>query len=308
MAARQLVREHFQRSPTLVCNKVKERLAQARRKPGVGDLEPRDMYLHFQETVLLGSFKTLTYVSFLLCTAWEAMENGRGDEVASIIARGLVFCEQVANESGHTRLAWLLTPRRSSVCFGRISESPSCRSPTRDVSGPEVDSSPAGVCARCPADTGEDKCSARTANHGSAKPSGRSQRPWKARQRCAGGERRRAEVVSGDTWFLPQIFPSGLDDSLSASTLCSFIRRFLLKAKCSLSTSIFRSFAQTFSSAASQSSRDLWPCPLPPTLEAPQSRLVGGPAQSAIETQAPVQTPDPPPCCREQLACTRKTS
>ncbi|OLQ08922.1 hypothetical protein AK812_SmicGene7498 [Symbiodinium microadriaticum] len=95
--------------PTLVYNKVKERLAQARRKPGVGDLEPRDMYLHFQETVLLGSFKTLTYVSFLLCTAWEAMENGRGDEVASIIARGLVFCEQVANESGHTRLAWLLT-------------------------------------------------------------------------------------------------------------------------------------------------------------------------------------------------------
>ncbi|CAE7245675.1 SUF4 [Symbiodinium sp. CCMP2456] len=109
MAARQLVREHFQRSPTLVYNKVKERLAQARRKPGVGDLEPRDMYLHFQETVPLGSFKTLTYVSFLLCTAWEAMENGRGDEVASIIARGLVFCEQVANEAGHTRLAWLLT-------------------------------------------------------------------------------------------------------------------------------------------------------------------------------------------------------
>ena len=60
------------------------------------ELEARDMYLHFQETVPLGSFKTLTYLSFR-------------DEVASVIARGLMFCEQVANESGQTRLAWLLT-------------------------------------------------------------------------------------------------------------------------------------------------------------------------------------------------------
>ncbi|CAE7454060.1 SUF4 [Symbiodinium sp. CCMP2592] len=46
-------------------------------------------------------------------------------------------------------------------------------------------------------------------------------------------------------------------------------------AKCSLSTFIHKSCAQTFSSAASQSSSELWPCPLPPSLELPHSRLVG---------------------------------
>ena len=109
MAARQIVREHFQKHPLGVYQKVRERLAQARRKGSVEELEARDMYLHFQETVPLGSFKTLTYLSFLLCTAWEFLEQGKGDEVASVIARGLMFCEQVANESGQTRLAWLLT-------------------------------------------------------------------------------------------------------------------------------------------------------------------------------------------------------
>ena len=33
------------------------------------------------------------------------------EEVVALIALALVFCEQVANESGHTRLAWLLSCR-----------------------------------------------------------------------------------------------------------------------------------------------------------------------------------------------------
>ena len=90
--------------------KVRERLAAARRKD-VTSLESRDMCLHFQETVPLGTYKTLTYFSFLLAECWEAAEKGQAQEMVALIALGLVFAEQVANEQGHTRLGWLLTGR-----------------------------------------------------------------------------------------------------------------------------------------------------------------------------------------------------
>ncbi|CAE7560174.1 SUF4 [Symbiodinium sp. CCMP2592] len=90
---------------------VRERLAQARRRASVAELEPRDMWAHFQETVPLGNFKTLTYLSFLMAEMWEAAERGHQEELLSLLSLGLVFCEQAANEQGHTRLAWLLTCR-----------------------------------------------------------------------------------------------------------------------------------------------------------------------------------------------------
>ncbi|CAE7358576.1 unnamed protein product [Symbiodinium microadriaticum] len=96
---------------TKVYHKVRERLAQARRKGSTAALEPRDMFYHFQDVVPLGHYKTLTYFAFLLCDAWEAMEQGRSEEVMSLISLGLVFAEQVANEGGATRLGWLLTFR-----------------------------------------------------------------------------------------------------------------------------------------------------------------------------------------------------
>ena len=111
MAARQLLKEQFQKHPERVYQKVRERLAQARRKASPVDLEARDMFLHFQETVPLGNYKTLTYLAFLLCDAWEAIEQNRSADVCALISLGLIFCEQVANEQGHTRLAWLLTCR-----------------------------------------------------------------------------------------------------------------------------------------------------------------------------------------------------
>ena len=111
MAARQLMIEQFAAHPDRVVLQVRSRLAAARRKDPA-DLEPRDMYLHFAETVPLGSFKTLTYFSFLLAEMWEAAERGQAAELASLLALGLVFAEQVANEQGHTRLGWLLTGRQ----------------------------------------------------------------------------------------------------------------------------------------------------------------------------------------------------
>ena len=111
MAARQLLREQFAAHPERVVAKVRERLALARRKSSAAELEPRDMYLHFQETVPLGTFKTLTYFSFLMAEMWEAAERKQGAELMALLSLGLVFAEQVANEQGHTRLGWLLTAR-----------------------------------------------------------------------------------------------------------------------------------------------------------------------------------------------------
>ena len=111
MAARQLLKDQFQRNPLAIHTSVKERLAQVRRCSSVAEVEPRDMFLHFQETVPLGNFKTLTYLAFLMCDMWESIEHGRSEELMSLVALGLVFCEQVAHEQGQTRLAWLLTCR-----------------------------------------------------------------------------------------------------------------------------------------------------------------------------------------------------
>ena len=111
MAARQLMIEQFAAHPDRVVLQVRARLAAARRK-SVSELEPRDMYYHFAETVPLGTYKTLTYFSFLLAEMWEAAERGQAAEMISLLALGLVFAEQVANEQGHTRLGWLLTGRQ----------------------------------------------------------------------------------------------------------------------------------------------------------------------------------------------------
>ncbi|OLP77818.1 hypothetical protein AK812_SmicGene42084 [Symbiodinium microadriaticum] len=111
MAARQLLHEQFQKNPLAVYHGVRDRLAQARRKTSASELEARDMFLHFQEVVPLGNYKTLTYLSFLLCDMWEAIDRNNSEELMALVSLGLVFCEQVANEQGHTRLAWLLTCR-----------------------------------------------------------------------------------------------------------------------------------------------------------------------------------------------------
>ncbi|CAE7362816.1 unnamed protein product, partial [Symbiodinium necroappetens] len=111
MAARQLMIEQFAAHPDRVVLQVRARLAAAGRK-SISELEPRDMYYHFAETVPLGTYKTLTYFSFLLAEMWEAAERGQAAEMISLLALGLVFAEQVANEQGHTRLGWLLTGRQ----------------------------------------------------------------------------------------------------------------------------------------------------------------------------------------------------
>lgn len=77
------------------------------------------------------------------------------------------------------------------------------------------------------------------------------------------------------TWFLPELFPSGLDGYVTASRLCTHLLKFLVKSHTRLSNYIAKSLALPFSSSASQSSTILWPCSIPDSLPAPRTRLTG---------------------------------
>ena len=109
IAARQLLTEHFKRKPEKVLASVRERLAVARRKGSAAELEPRDMYLHFTETVPLGSRKTLTHLAFLTAKMWEHSERGETEHLRALVGLTAVFAEQAAYDSGGLRLAHLLT-------------------------------------------------------------------------------------------------------------------------------------------------------------------------------------------------------
>ena len=143
------VRGMAARQPLKVRAKVRERLATARRKD-VSSLEPRDMYLHFQETVPWGSFKTLTYFAFLLAECWEAAEKGQAQDMVALVALGLVFAEQVANEQGHTRLGWLLTGRADPP-FAPVEQrkAPEVRGPPRHVGRSTVGDCKSSLPSRC---------------------------------------------------------------------------------------------------------------------------------------------------------------
>ena len=113
-------------------------------------------------------------------------------------------------------------PRRPSLRDGVESQSPSCRSAARSALGSSVDCSSTRVPSGCSADTRKDCGGTRPAKH---EPFRQSGRPRQAQQGRSRGHRRE-QSLSSSLWFLPQVFPSGLDDSLSASSLCSILQRF----------------------------------------------------------------------------------
>ena len=109
IAARQLLLDSFKKQPKRVTSLIRERLAIARRKSSAADLEARDMWYHFQETVPLGSHKTLTYVAFFSANMFEAMERGDADRLHMLCLMLAVFTEQAAHDGGSLRLAHLLS-------------------------------------------------------------------------------------------------------------------------------------------------------------------------------------------------------
>ena len=109
IAARQLLVESFKQHPTRVVKVFKERLALARRKRGSSEVSPEDLWMHMQETVPLGSHRTLTYVGFQAAAMFEAMERKDWERVQMLICLQSVFIEQAACDGGSLRLAHLLT-------------------------------------------------------------------------------------------------------------------------------------------------------------------------------------------------------
>ena len=99
LAARQMVIDWMEKHPSAVYQMVRRNLAQALR---VEEVLPGDMLRYFETRVPFGQFKCLSYFGTLLACMWEAAENQRYDDVKSILARGLVFTEQVATEGGNS--------------------------------------------------------------------------------------------------------------------------------------------------------------------------------------------------------------
>ena len=109
LAARQLLVENFRKHPAKVFQVFQERLTMARRKASKSELESRDLWLHMQESVPLGSHRTLTYVGFQAAAMYEAIERGEWDRVKMLVALQAVFVEQAAYDGGALRLGHLLT-------------------------------------------------------------------------------------------------------------------------------------------------------------------------------------------------------
>ena len=109
IAARQLLGESFRKHPVKVLNVFKERLVIARRKSSLAELEPRDLWLHFQDQAPLGSHKTLTYMAFMAAAMYEAMERGDMPRLSMLVALQAIFAEQASYDGGSLRMAHLLT-------------------------------------------------------------------------------------------------------------------------------------------------------------------------------------------------------
>ena len=106
--------------------------------------------------------------------------------------------------------------------------------------------------------------------HRGGSPSRRGAAEGKVPQRDYPGRQRGLDP--GD-WFLPKLFPASLDGSLTASDLCTFLSKFLVKSKTSLANFIKSSCALSSPSTAQQCSSELWPCSIPPLLPPPRTRL-----------------------------------
>lgn len=109
IAARQLLTEQFRKHPQKVVQIFKERLAVARRKGDVKDLEARDLWFHFQDQVPLGSFKTLTHVAFIASAMYEAMERQELARLRMLVCMLAIFAEQASYDAGSLKMAHLVT-------------------------------------------------------------------------------------------------------------------------------------------------------------------------------------------------------
>lgn len=109
IAARQVLMDSFRKHPNKVVSLFRERLALARRKASAQEVEPRDLWWHFQETVPLGSHRTLTYLAFISAAMFEAQERRDFARLQMLVVLQACFIEQAAYDGGALKLAHLIT-------------------------------------------------------------------------------------------------------------------------------------------------------------------------------------------------------
>lgn len=109
IAARQVLMDSFKRNPSRVVALFRDRLALARRKSSSQEVEPRDLWWHFQETVPLGTHKTLTHLAFISAAMFEAQERRDYARLQMLVVLQACFIEQAAYDGGALKLAHLIT-------------------------------------------------------------------------------------------------------------------------------------------------------------------------------------------------------
>ena len=86
-------------------------LQNAQRELGLTDsaVHPGIMRDYVEKKIPLGDMKLLTFMATYLSHAWETAYLARDELMMGYLARGLLFVEQAALDSGKTSMAWLMT-------------------------------------------------------------------------------------------------------------------------------------------------------------------------------------------------------
>ncbi|CAE8596410.1 unnamed protein product [Polarella glacialis] len=108
--ARETWLTHINNNPDSMVLSVRQRLANAMETTAeAAASNPALMRTFHRQKVPYGQLKCLTYCGFIAAKLWELAEQGKHQEVHSLIARFNVFIEQVAIDQGKYTMAWLLT-------------------------------------------------------------------------------------------------------------------------------------------------------------------------------------------------------
>ena len=290
IAARQMLIDSFKKHPDKVYKIFRERLSLARRRPSVSSLESRDLWLHMQETVPLGTHRTLTYMGFQAAAMFEAAERGEIDRLKMLVALQAIFVEQAAYDSGSLRIAHLLTcledPPFAQTESHRVAKVDFAHS---QLSDPRWLAAQLGYLKRCGISDGKDQqihqrssqflCGRRQSKCGRPQAQGEVEAKTKRPSRAAGrrmkppansnrasasaaGVEQKKETVSLPPYISSKSF--GID-----------LFKVLFDCRTPLGNFVKQSLILHMTEDDHHSSKDLWPCPIPASIPAPRSLLKG---------------------------------
>ena len=293
IAARQILADSFRKNPEKVYKIFKDRLALARRKSSASSLESRDLWLHMQETVPLGTLRTLTYVGFQAAAMFESIEQGDLERLKMLVCLQAIFVEQAAYDGGSLRVAHLLTCMEDppfhqteghKVAQGGL--------PTRAIERPEMVGSSTGLPSRCGGDHRQDgevrstrpkqlRCRSRRDR---SCPKGETKVEAEKKEESSGARGGRVKLPSSDP-SASNAMPSGvgisadksahLPEYISSKVFGIDLFKSIFSSRTPLGNFIRQSHVLQMMESDSRSSTDLWPCPIPDSISAPASLLSG---------------------------------